>query len=91
MVIDETFYNIDTGGEKSKLMENPSPGFEDWSFDGMCYAMKNNYLRIGNDDGEDGRIITKQLGVSGDVRFLIAAKNLKSVKSYFSVTVSGGG
>lgn len=91
MVIDETFYNIDTGGEPSIPMTNSSPGFEDWTFDGKCYAINGEYLQIGDKEGHSGSITTKQLGVSGDVRLLIAAKNLKSVKSYYSVTVNGGG
>lgn len=91
MVIDETFYNIDTGGEKSKLMVNPSPGFEDWNFEGICYAIENRYLQIGDNEGHSGSITTKQLGVSGDVRFIIPTKNLKSETSSFRVSVSGGG
>ena len=91
MVIDETFYNIDTGGEKPKLMVNPSPGFEDWTFEGICYAINGEYLQIGNKSGNSGSITTKQLGVSGDVRFFIVTENLNSGGASFSATVSGGG
>lgn len=91
MVIDETFYNIDTGGEPSVVMTNPFPGFEDWSFEGICYAIENRYLQIGDKEGHSGSITTKQLGVSGDVRFIIPTKNLKSETSSFRVSVSGGG
>lgn len=91
MVIDESFYSIDTGGEPSIPMTNSSPGFEDWTFDGKCYAINGEYLQIGNKSGNSGSITTKQLGVSGDVRFFIVTENLNSGGASFSVTVSGGG
>ena len=57
-------------GNDSYLKMSDVSGCDDWDFNNYCWAMKDSYLRIGNNDYE-GQVTTPSLGYSGIASLVI--------------------
>ena len=70
------------------------PAFTDWEFNDYCYAMKDDYMFVGNGDDPEknlGKVTTPALGIYGNATLLIKTK--RSSSGYvpkFSVSVTDG-
>ena len=61
-----------------------------WLFEGECYAVTKNYMRIGSNSGL-GAVITPELRRSGNFTLLIKAKYISGFTGKFRVSVVGEG
>ena len=57
-------------GNDSYLKMSDVSSYDDWDFNNYCWAMKDSYLRIGNNDYE-GQVTTPSLGYSGIASLVI--------------------
>lgn len=57
-------------GNDSYLKMSDVSSYDDWDFNNYCWAMKDSYLRIGNNDYK-GQVTTPSLGYSGIASLVI--------------------
>jgi len=94
-VISKSFENLYKGdGSYAKM--NTIGGFEGWTFNDDCFAMKSGYMLVGSGGIQDkpfslGEVITPALGITGNATLLVKFGKSSSFVGKCRISVVGDG
>ena len=93
VILSQSFYKLYKGSSNFGSMKDLS-AFSDWGFNDHCYAMKEDYMFVGEGNDPEqalGIVTTPALEISGNATLLIKTKrSSSSVVPRFRVSVIGG-